>query len=79
MKPSKVRLKRRAQRERLAAAGHELEQAAHNFSEGRHSAQRDQRIWRERLYQAAIVFAAEVDGEEQAETAKVTPIAKAAK
>lgn len=70
MKPGKLRLKRRAQQERLAKAGQRLKNAAANFISWQHSVNDTARIdskgnARQNLYEAAIAFSAEVDGEEQ--------------
>jgi hypothetical protein len=85
MKPSKVRLQRRALQKRKELRASALEAAAVDLVHAiwhptqytnAVSLQRDRRV---ALYDAAIAFAAAVDGEEQPEPeSKVAPIKKAA-
>jgi len=64
MKPGKTRLARRAQHDRLASAGFELERTANRFKEVQLESPACVRSARLELYRAALAFAATVDGEE---------------
>ena len=67
MKPSKERLRRRAQVQRWALLGHELERVANNFALARRKANKQPSALREArllLYKAALDFSTAVDGEE---------------